>query len=160
MSLQLLSIPNDPDNAYNRTKTRYLKLQKPGRYMVNGKRELYIPNTPYQTFSKTGKPTIHQPCPEWAPDETEFRDSVFPTSTAFSKIIYDPFNKVMRYGFKNGKKTYARKMTRDLWNMFITSSSLGKFYNSTLKIHGRLAIRNGKLKKWDASTKKPKLVNA
>ena len=58
MSLQLLSIPNDPDNAYNRTKTRYLKLQKPGKYMVNGKRELYIPNTPYQTFSKTGKQIV------------------------------------------------------------------------------------------------------
>ncbi len=160
MSLKLLSIPNDPDNAYDRTKTRYLKLQKPGKYMVNGKRELYIPNTPYQTFSKTGRPTIHQPCPEWAPDEKTFRDSVFPTSTAFSKIIYDPFNKVMRYGFKNGKKTYAREMTRDLWNMFITSSSLGQFYNSTLKIHGRLAIRKGRLMKWDASTKKPKLVKA
>ena len=160
MSLDVGFMRNIRNNSYNKTMKRYLMLQAPGKYLVNGKVESYIPSTPYLTTSKTGKPTKHLPCPEWAPYESEFRKSVYPTSTAFERIVYNPMMKSLNYKFRNGSKTYSRPMSRDLWNDFITSSSLGKYYNNTLKIHGRLAIRKGKLKKWDASTKKPKLVNA
>ena len=160
MSLDVGFMRNIRNNSYNKTMRRYLMLQEPGAHMVNGKVQPYIPSYPYQGFSRTGRPTIKQPVPEWAPYESSFRKPVYPTSTAFERIIYNPMMKTMNYKFRGGLKTYSRPMTRDLWNMFITSSSLGRFYNNTLKIHGRSAIRKGRLMKWDASTKKPKLVKA
>lgn len=157
MSLDVGFMRNIRNNAYNKTMRRYLMLQEPNPQLINGRLQPYVPATPW---SATGKPPYRQPAKEWAPYESEFRKPVYPTSTAFERLVYNPMMKTLNYKFRNGQKTYSRPMSRDLWNDFITSSSLGKYYNNTLKIHGRLAIRKGRLKKWDASTKTPKLVNA
>lgn len=157
MSLDVGFMRNIRNNSYNKTMRKYLMLQEPNPQLINGKMQPYIPSTPW---SKTGKPPYRQPAKEWAPYESEFRKPVYPTSTAFERLVYNPMMKTLNYKFRNGQKTYSRPMSRDLWNDFITSSSLGKYYNNTLKIHGRSAIRKGRLMKWDASTKNPKLVKA
>lgn len=157
MSLDVGFMRNIRNNSYNKTMRKYLMLQEPNPQLINGKMQPYIPATPW---SKTGKPPYRQPAKEWAPYESEFRKPVYPTSTAFERLVYNPMMKTLNYKFRNGQKTYSRPMSRDLWNDFITSSSLGKYYNNALKIHGRSAIRKGRLMKWDASTKNPKLVKA
>lgn len=133
MSLDVGFIDNIPNNAYNKTMKKYLELQAPNPIMVNGRMENYIPDHEYIGVTRGGKLGKKKPSKQWAPYESKFRKPVTLTSTAFEKLTYSPMAKVLHYKFRNGDVTYTRPMVRDLWNMFATSSSLGKFYNRFLK---------------------------
>lgn len=130
--LSVGQILNRPNNAYERAMYKYLQLQDPKPQMINGLSGLYIPAKPWST---TGKPPKNRkPSEQWAPYETKFRAPVKVTSTAFETIRFDAYSKMMQYKFRKNYRVYSRPMSRDLWNMFITSSSLGKFYNRYMRM--------------------------
>jgi hypothetical protein len=160
----LFSLLNQRDNAVingNRKLAPFLKVQLPHSVMVNGKVEQYSPNHPYTGMDletieamniKEGKlggsidpnNVLKQPDPEWSPNDSEIRKfgdnaqgNAKPTSSALQTILYDPKLNIVHYNFRGGSKTYHSIMSNSLFNQWITSPSIGKFWNKYLRTGGK-----------------------
>ena len=149
------SLKNQRNNAIvnaNRALASYLKVQLPKPTIVDGRMRNYTP--PYAWTGKSlaeieangGNPDeqMNAPVPEWAPGEKSPRriganreGLAAPTSTALNAIMYDAKNNIVHYNFRGGGKTYHSFMSNDLFNRWITSDSIGRFWQQHLRTPGK-----------------------
>ena len=123
--------PNTPNNQYNHALQSFMKVQSPRRRIVNGQWAEYTPNKPWMD----AKGRINGPVAEWAPGESKPRlQGLKPTSSCFSQFYYFPISRIMLYKFRNRQDTtYQKAVPRATFNRWITSGSLGKFYNKFIR---------------------------
>jgi len=173
MLFNLLNQRNNAVVGANRKLGEFLKVQLPSPTRVEGKTVQYTPNRPYyseevsgdvlealnqlNTLGKIVTPELelalansglkdmelHQPVPQWSPDDSEIRRNGIntaggakPTSSALRTILYDPKSKVVHYNFRSGNKTYHSFMSNEMFNNWITAPSIGKFWNQYLRTPG------------------------
>lgn len=125
------SMPNVPNNQYNHSLASFMEVQSPVRRVVNGRWANYTPKTPWMD----ARGRINGPDARWAPGETKPRmPGLKPTSSCFSQFYYFPISKIMLYKFRNhSQDSYQKVIPRAVFNRWITSGSLGKFYNKFIK---------------------------
>lgn len=123
--------PNIPNNRYNHALAPFMELQSPQRRIVNGKWSEYTPKTPWMD----ARGRINGPSANWAPGESKPRlPGLKPTSSCFSQFYYFPISKIMLYKFRNhAGDTYQKVIPRSVFNRWITSGSLGRFYNAHIR---------------------------
>lgn len=129
------SMPNVKNNAYNHALSPFLMVQEPKNRIVNGMPRMYTPDKPW--VDRIGR--VHKPEAMWAPPESGPRlKGLSPTSSCFEQFYYYPITKIMLYKFRGGDKMYQKDVSRATFNRWITSNSLGKFYNAFVK--GKTAV--------------------
>ena len=148
------NLRNQRNNAVvnaNRALASFLRVQLPKPTIVNGMMRNYTP--PYPWSGKTlaeieadgGNPdeVMNRPVDEWAPGEKSPRrhgvnkgGAATPTSSALKEIMYDAKNNIVHYNFRGGGKTYHSFMSNDLFNRWITSDSIGRFWVNHLRTRG------------------------
>ena len=129
------SMPNIRNNAYNHALSPFLMVQEPKNRIVNGMPRMYTPDKPW--VDRLGR--VHKPEAMWAPPESGPRlKGLSPTSSCFEQFYYYPITKIMLYKFRGGEKMYQKDVSRATFNRWITSNSLGKFYNAFVK--GKTAV--------------------
>lgn len=83
-----------------------------------------------------GGPKMHQPSPAFDNVDRTFRGPVNPTSSAIGKMTYNPKTERVTFAFRNKKglgKTYSALMGGVQLFRWISSASIGKYFNRRLK---------------------------
>lgn len=83
-----------------------------------------------------GGPKLHDPSPSFDNIDRQFRGPVTPTSSAIGKMTYNPKTERVTFAFRSKKglgKTYSALMDGVQLFRWISSASIGKYFNRNLK---------------------------
>lgn len=84
-----------------------------------------------------GGPVLHDPSKSYDNVDKQFRGPVHPTSSAIGRMSYNPKTQRVTFAFRNRKgglgRTYSGLMDNQQIFRWISSSSIGKYFNQRLK---------------------------